>query len=181
MQATVIISCCLLSSSGWSQGTLVAREHWYVLFYAHGCHTDSGLQSWAGGRWRGDQQSCWLCHCSAHLFLCLQLCLQLGVRHYIIIISFVNFSTFFLLYRPIAWVVTSEIFPLDVRGVAVSITTASNWTGNFIVAMLTPVLILCSPLDVHGTFFLLSGALLLGFLFVLLTLPETKVLETHSK
>ena len=81
----------------------------------------------------------------------------------------------FCLYRPIAWVVTSEIFPLDVRGAAVSITTAGNWTGNFIVAMLTPVLILCSPLDIHGTFYLLSGALLMGFFFVLLTLPETKV------
>lgn len=78
-------------------------------------------------------------------------------------------------YRPIAWVVTSEIFPLDVRGAAVSITIAGNWTGNFIVAMLTPVLILCSPLDIHGTFYLLSGALLMGFFFVLLTLPETKV------
>ena len=77
--------------------------------------------------------------------------------------------------RPVAWVVTSEIFPLDVRGAAVSITTAGNWTGNFLVAMLTPVLILCSPLDIHGTFYLLSGALLMGFFFVLLTLPETKV------
>jgi hypothetical protein len=72
-------------------------------------------------------------------------------------------------------VVTSEIFPLDVRGAAVSITTAGNWTGNFLVAMLTPILIFCSPLDIHGTFYLLSGALLMGFFFVLLTLPETKV------
>ncbi len=80
--------------------------------------------------------------------------------------------------RPIAWVVTSEIFPLDVRGAAVSITTAGNWTGNFLVAMLTPILILCSPLDIHGTFYLLSGALLMGFFFVLLTLPETKVYYT---
>lgn len=90
------------------------------------------------------------------------------------------FSYLFCVCRPVAWVVTSEIFPLDVRGAAVSITTAGNWTGNFLVAMLTPVLILCSPLDIHGTFYLLSGALLLGFFFVLLTLPETKVMLTNT-
>lgn len=75
---------------------------------------------------------------------------------------------------PVAWVVTSEIFPLEVRAAAVSITTAANWAGNFVVAMLTPVLI-ASPLKIYGTFYLLSGALVAGLLFVLLTLPETKV------
>ena len=76
--------------------------------------------------------------------------------------------------RPIAWVVTSEIFPLSVRSAAVSLTTAANWIGNFIVAMLTPVLI-ASSLQIHGTFYILSGALLVAFFFVLFSLPETKV------
>lgn len=75
---------------------------------------------------------------------------------------------------PVAWVVTSELFPLRVRAVSVSITTASNWLGNFLVAMLTPILI-ASPVGIHGTFYLLSGLLLAAFFFVLLTLPETKV------
>ena len=70
--------------------------------------------------------------------------------------------------------VTSELFPLRVRAASVSITTASNWLGNFLVAMLTPILI-ASPLHIHGTFYLLSGMLLAATLFVLLTLPETKV------
>lgn len=74
---------------------------------------------------------------------------------------------------PVAWVVTSEIFPLKVRGVSVSITTAANWVGNFVVAMLTPILI-ASPLGIHGTFYLLSVMLLAAFLFVALTLPETR-------
>ena len=76
--------------------------------------------------------------------------------------------------RPVVWVVTSEIFPLHVRAVAVSITTAANWIGNFVVAMLTPILI-ASPLHIHGTFYLLSGCLLAAFFFVLFSLPETKV------
>lgn len=70
--------------------------------------------------------------------------------------------------------VTSEIFPLSVRGVSTSITTAANWSGNFLVAMLTPIL-LASPLQVDGTFYIISLFLFMAFLFVLLTLPETKV------
>lgn len=70
--------------------------------------------------------------------------------------------------------VTSEIFPLNVRGISVSITTSANWLGNFVVAMLTPILI-ASSLGISGTFFLLAAMLALAFLFVLLVLPETKV------
>ncbi len=80
-------------------------------------------------------------------------------------------------YRPVAWVVTSEIFPLNVRGVSVSITTSANWLGNFVVAMLTPIL-LVSDLGISGTFFLLAGILVLAFLFVLLVLPETKARQS---
>ena len=78
------------------------------------------------------------------------------------------------LCSPVAWVVTSEIFPLEVRGVAVSITTSANWIGNFVVAMLTPILI-ASPLRIYGTFYLVSCALIAALVFILVTLPETKV------
>ena len=93
-----------------------------------------------------------------------------------IVVFFVCFFVFNFAYSwgPIAWVVTSEIFPLQIRGIAVSITTAANWIGNFVIAMLTPILI-TSPLRIFGTFYLLCGALFLAVLFVLLTLPETKV------
>ncbi|XP_019859149.1 PREDICTED: galactose transporter-like [Amphimedon queenslandica] len=77
------------------------------------------------------------------------------------------------LYRPVVWVVTSEIFPLSVRGVAVSVTTSGNWIGNFVVAMVTPLL-LSFVLKTTGTFYILAGFLFASFLFVLLTLPETK-------
>ena len=60
------------------------------------------------------------------------------------------------------------------QGVAVSITTAANWTGNFIIALVTPIL-LNSVLRTFGTFYLLAGLLVLATLFVLLCLPETKV------
>jgi hypothetical protein len=58
-------------------------------------------------------------------------------------------------------------------GIAVSITTTANWTGNFIIALSTPIL-LNSSLQTHGTFYILAALLLLATTFVLFTLPETK-------
>ena len=46
-------------------------------------------------------------------------------------------------------------------------------------AQLTPIL-LASPLQTHGTFYVLAGVNLAGFLFALLTLPETKVVDFGS-
>ena len=71
---------------------------------------------------------------------------------------------------------------LCVAGTAVSITTAANWIGNFTIAMATPLLLGSNwgllP-GTAGTFLLLSGFLIAAFLFVLLMLPETKVVM-HS-
>ncbi|XP_011409321.2 PREDICTED: probable glucose transporter rco-3 isoform X1 [Amphimedon queenslandica] len=89
----------------------------------------------------------------------------------LLIVLFVSF--FASTWGPVVWVVTSEVFPLSVRGVAVSVTTSGNWNGNFVVAMVTPLL-LGSVLKTAGTFYILAGFLFASFLFVLLTLPETK-------
>lgn len=100
---------------------------------------------------------------------------EVGAVGYVVVF-FICFFVFNFAYSwgPVTWVVTSEIFPLQIRGTAVSITTAANWFGNFIIAMLTPVLI-ASPLRIFGTFYIVCVALLVGVIFVLLTLPETKV------
>lgn len=55
-----------------------------------------------------------------------------------------------------------------------SLTGSAYWVSNVIVAQLTPVL-LASPLQTFGTFYLLVGVHIAAILFVLLTLPETKV------
>lgn len=89
----------------------------------------------------------------------------------LILVFVFNFS---FSWGPVAWVVTSEIFPLTIRGVAVSITTSANWIGNFIVAMVTPILLGNPVLGTAGTFYIISVFLFLAFVFVLLTLPETK-------
>lgn len=64
--------------------------------------------------------------------------------------------------------------PTFFAGIAVSLTSSAFWLGNFIIAQVTPIL-LASSLQTHGTFLLLVGVHVFAFLFVLLTLPETKV------
>ena len=48
-------------------------------------------------------------------------------------------------WGPIAWVVTGEIFPLNVRAKAMSLACASNWLWNFAIGYATPYLVNVAP------------------------------------
>ncbi|TPX09317.1 uncharacterized protein E0L32_009509 [Thyridium curvatum] len=60
-----------------------------------------------------------------------------------ILIIFVAIFIFFFAasWGPVAWVVTSEIYPLKVRAKSMSVSTASNWLLNFGIAYGTPYLV----------------------------------------
>ncbi|KAI6707992.1 hypothetical protein PZA11_004284 [Diplocarpon coronariae] len=60
-----------------------------------------------------------------------------------VLIVFVCIYLFFFAasWGPVAWVVTSEIYPLKVRAKSMSISTASNWLLNFSIAYSTPYLV----------------------------------------
>lgn len=73
---------------------------------------------------------------------------------------------------PVTWVVLSEIFPNRMRGTAMSIATFSLWSACFILTYTFPLLNLL--LKASGTFWLYGCICLLGFLFILRRLPETK-------
>ena len=75
-------------------------------------------------------------------------------------------------WGPVAWIICSEVFPLEVREVGMTITTMVNWTfaglvmGNAL-----------SFMEHHGTpsiFFVFAGFCLLSILFLKLFVPETK-------
>jgi MFS transporter, SP family, sugar:H+ symporter len=55
-------------------------------------------------------------------------------------IAFVCVYIFFFAcsWGPVAWVVTGELFPLQVRAKCLSMTTASNWLLNWAIAYSTP-------------------------------------------
>ncbi|KAI0364811.1 AmMst-1 [Pilatotrama ljubarskyi] len=50
-------------------------------------------------------------------------------------------GTFAATWGPVAWVVTGEIFPLNVRAKGISLSAASNWLWNWALAFATPYLV----------------------------------------
>ncbi|KAI1772679.1 hexose transporter [Hypoxylon cercidicola] len=60
-----------------------------------------------------------------------------------LLIVFVSLFVFFYAasWGPVAWVVTSEIYPLKIRAKSMSVSTASNWLFNFGIAYGTPFMV----------------------------------------
>ena len=72
----------------------------------------------------------------------------------------------------IMWLMFSEIFPLEVRGIAISVATACNWFFNMVISF--SFLPLVDLIGQNFVFFLLSFFCLLGLFFVYFFVPETK-------
>ncbi|KAJ5594649.1 uncharacterized protein N7459_000857 [Penicillium hispanicum] len=74
-------------------------------------------------------------------------------------------------WGPVAWIVTSEVFPLSMRAKGVSIGGSSNWLNNFAVATATSPFISTSKL---GTFIFFGCITAIAILYVVFLVPETK-------
>ncbi|MFZ9036035.1 MAG: sugar porter family MFS transporter [Francisellaceae bacterium] len=70
------------------------------------------------------------------------------------------------------WLLISEIFPLRIRGLAMSFCVAVQWLANFIVAL--SFLPLMDLLGAATSFFILAFINMLAFFFGMKYLPETK-------
>jgi SP family galactose:H+ symporter-like MFS transporter len=73
---------------------------------------------------------------------------------------------------PIFWLLISEIYPLKVRGAAMSAVTVTNWAVNLVVAV--SFLTLVGVLGHAGTFWLYGGIAAVAWLFFYFKVPETK-------
>jgi sugar porter (SP) family MFS transporter len=73
---------------------------------------------------------------------------------------------------PVFWLVLSEIYPLRIRGRAMSIGTAANWSVNLIVAL--TFLTLTQVLGNAATFWLYGIVSIGAWLFAFFLVPETK-------
>ncbi|WP_072687715.1 sugar porter family MFS transporter [Rhodococcus marinonascens] len=74
-------------------------------------------------------------------------------------------------WGPVMWVLLGEMFPNDMRTVALGISTAANWLANFAVSLAFPPLTQSVGLwFLYGTFAFFA---LLSFFFVRSNIPET--------
>ncbi|KAK7207623.1 general substrate transporter [Myxozyma melibiosi] len=79
--------------------------------------------------------------------------------------------TFTLSWSGIPWIFAAEVFPASVRSVCVSMTTSSQWVGQFMIVYSTPYLMENIK---WGTFLVFGISLFFGVVFVFLWVPETK-------
>jgi MFS transporter, SP family, galactose:H+ symporter len=73
---------------------------------------------------------------------------------------------------PIVWLLISEIFPLPVRGLGMSLSTLANWVGNFLVSQF--FLTMVDRLGQPVTFWIYALLCVVTILFVRSMVPETK-------
>lgn len=92
-------------------------------------------------------------------------------------------------WGPVVWVITGEIFPLNIRAKGMSLSVASNWLWNFGIGYATPYLVDPTTTGINGVktanlgvkVFFIWGSTCLGcFIFTYLFIPETKGLSLEQ-
>jgi SP family arabinose:H+ symporter-like MFS transporter len=83
-------------------------------------------------------------------------------------------GAFAMALGPIPWILSSEIFPTKVRGRAMSVATFTIWTSCYVVAQTFPMLNDNPSIGPAKAFWVYGLFSLLGFVFVLTLVPETK-------
>ncbi len=81
-------------------------------------------------------------------------------------------ASFAISLGPIFWLMISEIYPLNMRGSAMSIAALCNWGSNFIVALIFPVLL--ATFGGAGSFWLFAALGIVAWILVYFMVPETK-------
>ena len=93
-----------------------------------------------------------------------------GIHMLILVISAI--ACYAMSLAPITWVVISEIFPNRIRGAAMSVAVSSLWIGCTVLTLTFPYL--KAGLGAHGAFWLYGVICVIGFVVILMKLPETK-------
>jgi SP family xylose:H+ symportor-like MFS transporter len=90
----------------------------------------------------------------------------------VLICTLATIGCYAMSLAPVTWVLISEIFPNRIRGAAVSISVSALWIACFVLTFTFPIL--NRTLGPAATFWLYAGICLVGFVFVLFEVSETK-------
>ncbi|OLY85173.1 High-affinity glucose transporter [Smittium mucronatum] len=88
-----------------------------------------------------------------------------------IVMVYIFVASFAVSWGPVGWIYPAEIFPNDVRAKSTSITTAANWLLNFVVGLVSPILI---KKITYGIYLIFTGFMALAIVMVYFFYPETK-------
>jgi sugar porter (SP) family MFS transporter len=96
-----------------------------------------------------------------------------GVGAYVAIAGLLIYTGSFAVgLGPVFWLLISEIYPVEIRGRAMSVATIANWGANFVVTV--SFLTLLGAIGDDGTFFLFGFLTLVALAYFYKQVPETK-------
>jgi MFS family permease len=109
----------------------------------------------------------------AVIYIAMGFCFHGGVRGWPMLVLVLSaIACYASSLAPVTWVVISEIFPNRIRGAAMAVSVSALWLACFILTYTFPVL--NRHLGPAGTFWSYAGICVVGGVFILLRLPETK-------
>ncbi|MCB9051297.1 MAG: sugar porter family MFS transporter [Lewinellaceae bacterium] len=92
---------------------------------------------------------------------------------YVLLIFILTYvACFAASFGPVPWVILSEIFPIKMRGLAMSVATLSVWVAVYLVTQLFPILV--EGIGPAYTFWIFFAVSVMAFVFVWRMIPETK-------
>lgn len=86
--------------------------------------------------------------------------------------AIIYIASFAISFGPIGWLMIAEMFPLRIRGLSMSLATATIWGANLLVISTFLPLVHC--LRLKGVFLLYAILCFLSLLFVYFLVPETR-------
>jgi MFS transporter, SP family, arabinose:H+ symporter len=111
--------------------------------------------------------------CAAFALALTGFCFWMNITGWWMLGSIMLFLLFFALsLGPLKFVISTEIFPTHVRGLALSICIMTMWVSDWLVNLFFPVL--RDGLGITATFSIFSFFCLLSFFYAKSNLPETK-------
>ncbi|PVG01236.1 general substrate transporter [Serendipita vermifera] len=93
-----------------------------------------------------------------------------SVTKAVIVCSYLFVCSFAITMGPVSWTYPAEIFPMRVRAKAVSLSTASNWIMNCVLAWAVPPAL--SDIS-YRTYYIFGGFNFAAFIHVFFMFPET--------
>ncbi|MFT3869761.1 MAG: sugar porter family MFS transporter [Nibricoccus sp.] len=109
----------------------------------------------------------------ALIYITMGFCYRGGVQGLpLLLLVLAAIGCYAMTLAPVTWVVISEIFPNRIRGAAMSVAVTSLWAACFILTYTFPIL--NNRIGAAGTFWLYAVVCVIGLVYILRALPETK-------